>query len=140
MCKNYFDFEIYMLILDKYYKNEELTLEDINYIQDEKHIKHVFKEINRYSRDVLFKNQPYDIEKSEYFYIIYYKENCYKVANNEYEDIYEIEFLKDKRIKEEIENLKNQDDEYVLQDIICIDTLIEHNKNALHISHVVRKR
>lgn len=140
MCKKYFDFEIYTKILDKYYSEESLDIEDIEYIQDKSHIRLFFKEINRYSRDVLFKNQPYDIETEEYFYIIYYKEKCYRVANNDYEELYEIELLQDNRIKEEIQKLKNQDDEYVLQDIICIEKILEHNKNAIHVSHIVRKR
>lgn len=139
MCKNYFDFETYMEILNKYYNNEEIDISDINYLNDINHIRHFYKEINRYSRDVLFKMPPYDEEKGEYFYIIHYKEKCYRISNDDLNETYSI--IETSDLKKELSTLKEQDDEYVLQEILCVDNILEHRrKTAGHISHIVRKR
>lgn len=139
MCKNYFDFETYMEILNKYYNNEEIDISDIDYLNDINHIRHFYKEINRYSRDVLFKMPPYDEEKGEYFYIIYYKEKYYRISNDDLNDTYSI--IETSDLKKELSKLKEQDDEYVLQEILCVDNILEHRrKAAVHISHIVRKR
>ena len=34
MCKNFFDLEIYLLLLDKYYRGEVVEITDIEYLQD----------------------------------------------------------------------------------------------------------
>jgi len=138
MCKNYFDIDIYLLILEKYYNGETVDVNDIEYLQDIKNVKHFFKEINRYSRDVLFKIPPYDIETNEYFYIIYYKEKCYRVSNDELNENYTLSEVNN--LKEQLNKLNNQEDD-VLQEIICIDNLLEHSKKSVgHVSHIVRKR
>ena len=139
MCKSFFEFDTYMILLDKLYKGEDLSQDDLNYLKDEKHIKQVFKEVNRYSRDVLFKTQPYDIENGGYYYIVYYKENCYKVFNDELNSTYKITLVED--LKHELKKLNTTDDEYVLNDIICVEKIFEHNKRGMStIVHIVRKR
>jgi len=139
MCKNYFDFETYMEILNKYYNNEEIDISDIDYLNDINHIRHFYKEINRYSRDVLFKMPPYDEEKGEYFYIIHYKEKCYRISNDDLNETYGIMEIID--LNDQLSILKEQDDEYVLQKILFIDNILEHRRKvAGHISHIVRKR
>lgn len=139
MCKNYFDINIYLLILEKYYSGETVDVNDIEYLQDIKNIKHFYKEINRYSRDVLFKMPPYDEEKGEYFYIINYKENFYRVSSDDLNETYSIIEASD--LKKELSILKEQDDEYVLHEVLCVDNILEHRRKSTgHISHIVRKR